>query len=285
MQNINRKFLNLILLILSSYFLSEIIISSFFNVSNKKNNFQLEKSINLNYGNIKQSDFNIKVWKKLFDVIDKKKTKKLTKKQLHIVKIESFDFKNYSLKGCIVGNEQNSLAFIYSKNIRKNLVKKINEYIENYKIIKIKRFEIILKDKDGKLYRLINKSINQKNEKSSNQILDNKISENKNFYFTRDEINNFLYNNLNKILQTTNIVPYFVKGKMIGIKINRLSRNNILYKKFGVLKGDVILSINEKKIDNMQKGIKMWENLKDSNYINLLIMRNNKKIKFFINVR
>jgi len=101
---------------------------------------------------------------------------------------------------------------------------------------------------------------------------------------TRDEVNNVIYKELEKILTTTNIVPHFENNKMVGIRFNKLNENSVISRYFGVKLNDIISSINGRPVDSIEKGMKLWDNIKTENYISLDIIRDGEHYLYTLNI-
>ena len=71
------------------------------------------------------------------------------------------------------------------------------------------------------------------------------------------------------------LVPNMAANKMEGIRLSRLRTGSIIYN-YGAREGDIILRVNGHKIDSMEKGYKLWENLRKENYVEVEILRDNK---------
>ncbi|HON55467.1 MAG TPA: hypothetical protein PLJ38_00460, partial [bacterium] len=210
------------------------------------------------------------------------------------------NLEDYTLVGTIISDGEYSSAVIIKKSENKYLTKKINDLLENFKIIEIARGKITLIDTKNKKkiimqserYEKINKSENTNTSTSTlYQNIDyqekplKKIGKKQTLYFTRDEINNYIYNELEKILTSANIVPHFENNAMIGVRINKLAPENVLARKFGLYVNDIITSINGRPIDTIEKGMKLWDNIKTENFLELEIIRDNRYFPLVINIK
>ena len=240
------------------------------------------------------------IWTKAFGV-ELKKNGPITNQKT----VAEFNNDNYELLGTITGDPAKSAAVIFEKNSSKKLIKKIGESLDNMKIIIIRRFEAILED--GMKNRISMKCKIQKIKETKSEAIKRPgtalsgIQENFNYQtinnssqsgavknqtinLTRDEINNFLYKELEKVLTTTNVVPYFVDRKMIGIKFNKIAPNSVISRYFGLQVNDVITSINGRPVDSVEKGVKLWDNMKNESHISLNILRDNNNLLFNLNI-
>jgi len=218
-----------------------------------------------------------------------------------------YDLSNYELLGTVTGSEKNCRAYILQKNTGKKMSLRIGEKLDDLKIIKIRRFYVELVSKDNKRFILksaiqnkldsskkteivssVSKTVSKRDEIQISEISPVQRQLNlgkREINLTRDEINNLLYNELETILTTTNIIPYFKEGKMSGIRINKIADNSALSKYFGLKLSDIITSVNGKSIDSVEKGMKLWDNMKSENSLIIDIIRNNEAMTFSFNIR
>ncbi|MBP7653033.1 hypothetical protein KA977_06405 [Candidatus Dependentiae bacterium] len=252
--------------------------------------------------NTRPSDPSIEIWSKIFGI---ELSKPDSGKQSEKISSIEFNNSNYELLGTISGYGTKSSAIILEKSSGQKISKKTGDYIDNMKIIEIKRFEIALEDINKNKF-IMRSEIKKKNAANSeafkrpeyktgpNQKIeipqskgygspDNSVKSHT-INLTRDEIDTFLYKELEKILTTTNIVPYFVDKKMIGIRFNQIAENSVISRYFGIKINDVITSINGRPVDSVEKGVKLWDNMKNEKYITLDILRDNKHFIFTLNI-
>ena len=78
--------------------------------------------------------------------------------------------------------------------------------------------------------------------------------------------------NLASIMQDALIKPYFRRGKVEGFKITQI-RNGSLYSQLGLKNGDVLIGINNEKLDDPKKLLTLYDRFKNLNEIKLKIKR------------
>jgi len=319
MKNHNRNFVNLLLfvfLIISVFWAIKKIVN-LPEVSKKyfKQNIDANNENNLNnFGSsvyiIQQDKLDVQILNAGFN-IQNKPIKNDTNVQP--VNQPMIDISNFELLATLItDNNDIASAVVFDKFQNRTLKKKINEKLnDDLRITNILRWQIELTDKHKKKYFLKNEKlktlpaitnktsvknnkINFENHEENLNIDDkkkrlqdnrNQLHQSRSINFTRDEINNFVYKNIEQILSSTNIIPYFENSKMIGIKINKLDKNNVLARYFGVQLNDIILSVNDKKIDNMEKALKIWENIKNENLIRINLLRDGSQLTYILNIR
>jgi len=188
---------------------------------------------------------------------------------------------DYKLQGIIIINENLSIAII--KDLTNNLVYylKKNEELEGYKIKKILKNQVVL-IKNKKEYTLeINDEATLKISGKQTRIINEYNNSNYiNHILSKTEFEKKIYNNLNQIFQTITLVPNVNENNiMTGVRIANLMPGSLFYQ-YGARPNDIILRVNGHKIDSMEKGYKLWENVKNENYIEVEILRDNKPIIF-----
>ena len=79
---------------------------------------------------------------------------------------------------------------------------------------------------------------------------------------------------LNNVLQTAKAVPYQDQsGKMKGFLIQTIEPESP-FASLGLTQGDVLTGVNDIVLDNMGRGLEAFNRLRNSNQINLKIIRN-----------
>ncbi|HOL48378.1 MAG TPA: hypothetical protein PKX90_10370 [bacterium] len=188
---------------------------------------------------------------------------------------------DYKLQGVIIINETLSIAII--KDITNNLVYylKRNEEIDGYKIKKILKNQVkMIKNKKEYTLEINDEPILRVSGRQSGLINEFNNSNYISHILSKTEFEKKIYNNLNQIFQTLTLVPNVNENNiMTGVRIANLVPGSLIYQ-YGARQGDIILRVNGHKIDSMEKGYKLWENVKNENYIEIEILRNNKPIIF-----
>ena len=256
--------------------------------------------------NSMQAKPDMELWSMLFGISALKNTDRIFDTSVKNQEQSLADISNYELLGTVTGNKSSARACVLIKNSGKKLFLHIGDNLDLYKLISIQRFFAEFQSPDKK--KIILKTPSQNKPDSSNKLktvsieprkniqepdkyarpaqpLEHSEEDKKNINLTRDEINNLLYNELETILTTTNIVPYFKESKMIGIRINKMSGTSALTKYFGLKLNDVITSVNGRPIDSVEKGMKLWDNMKTENQLNLNLIRNGEYLNFNFNIR
>ncbi len=193
-----------------------------------------------------------------------KKTIPLKKKKIQSVS----SLTSLKLKGTItLGNLK--IAIIDYRN--KTYYLKIGDIIGNYKVKDIKNFYITL-EKDNREYKLY---LSLKG--SSTSFNRNKLKENK-FKVKKDEIKDI---NVSDVLRSISIVPALRGGQLIGWRIVNI-RKDSLFARYGLRKGDIILSVNGIPANKISSMAVLKQELENSEDINLEVKRGSETIEIYI---
>ncbi len=104
------------------------------------------------------------------------------------------------------------------------------------------------------------------------------VQQGNNFTLQRNDLNEYL-KNFNDIIQQATAVPNFVPGgggAIDGYRLIDIAPGSV-YEKLGLKKGDVIKGVNGETVDSATKALELYNQLKNSNRVNLDIERNGSK--------
>ena len=96
------------------------------------------------------------------------------------------------------------------------------------------------------------------------------------FTVTQEELDDALAN-LPVLLSQARAVPYFRGGKSIGMRLFAI-RKGSLYEKLGLKNGDIITSVNENSLSDPAQALKIFEELKSEQEIDVEVERNQRKM-------
>ena len=85
--------------------------------------------------------------------------------------------------------------------------------------------------------------------------------------------------NLNSLLQTARMIPQIKNGKTVGFKLVELKKGSLL-EKIGLRVGDLVVEINQVKLNSPEKALQIFQQLREANNISLGLMRNGKPETF-----
>ena len=81
--------------------------------------------------------------------------------------------------------------------------------------------------------------------------------------------------NLNSLLQTARMVPQIKNGKTIGFKLVEIEKGSLL-EQIGLRVGDLIVEINQVKLNSPEKALQIFQQVREANNISLGLIRNGK---------
>lgn len=84
---------------------------------------------------------------------------------------------------------------------------------------------------------------------------------------------------LNSLLQTARMIPQVDNGKTVGFKLVELNKGSLL-EKIGLRVGDLIVEINQVKLDSPEKALQIFQQVREANNITLGLVRNGKPETF-----
>ncbi|WP_321371206.1 type II secretion system protein GspC [uncultured Desulfuromusa sp.] len=85
--------------------------------------------------------------------------------------------------------------------------------------------------------------------------------------------------NLNTLLQTARMIPEVNNGKTVGFKLVAIDKGSLL-EKIGLRVGDLIVEINQVKLNSPEKALQIFQQVREANNITLGLMRNGKPETF-----
>jgi len=85
--------------------------------------------------------------------------------------------------------------------------------------------------------------------------------------------------NLSSLLQTARMVPQVENGKTVGFKLVEL-KNGSLLEKVGLRVGDLLVEINQLKLNSPGKALQIFQQLREAENITLGLLRNGKPKTF-----
>jgi hypothetical protein len=89
---------------------------------------------------------------------------------------------------------------------------------------------------------------------------------------------------LNRMLKQVCAVPFRKQGKPAGVKLTRISPGS-MYEKLGFRKGDVIMRVNARNLDDPARFFRLYQELKGRRTISIDLDRNGQRLTFTYEVR
>lgn len=179
------------------------------------------------------------------------------------------------LLGTVVGkNSKKSIAIIEDTQSQKQSSYRITDKVLGYQIVKILRGQVILL-KDGKVFSLGFPeggelepivTISSSERMVNRGALIKEISD------------------LNVLKEQIVPVPYIEAGKIAGFKIAKLEDDG-LAKTAGLKEGDVVMAVNNQKLNSFKKAFEIYNNVRNEDKIDVQIKRGKemKELTYYLN--
>ena len=161
---------------------------------------------------------------------------------------------------------------------------KVGEKVDNFaKVHSIQRGKVIflnLNSQRLEYIEIVDKTPIELSLGSSNKE-PTKGQSSEDFNFDRSEVDTYL-ENLPKLLQDAKAIPHIPPGsggKVQGFKLVGI-RSGSVYEKLGLKKGDIIKSVNGELVDSPQRAIQLYQTLKNTDSIELGLIREGSEKTF-----
>lgn len=92
------------------------------------------------------------------------------------------------------------------------------------------------------------------------------------------------FKNLSHLLSQMRVQAFFEKGKPAGFLISKIRKDSFVHK-LGAKKGDIIRSVNGKKVDSVQKAFKLYNSFKNNKQLQLTITRDGAPLNLNFSVK
>lgn len=196
----------------------------------------------------------------------------------------------FILEGVILMGKEDSIAIIKKPGDNKSRIYKLGNEINGYTLTDIKFDKIVLSDGERSysipLYfrKTPGRRPGQPQRRAESVKSEVKPARQIKRVLSRSDVETKLFKRVNEILSQVAISPYMVNGKMEGIRLVRVPRNNIVYE-LGGRSGDIIKKVNGHELTQIEQMYKLWENIKDDRFVTVDIERNNQLISYNFEIR
>jgi general secretion pathway protein C len=192
-----------------------------------------------------------------------------------VVKQETLS--NYILKAIYSTSSNAGWVTIENTKNRKSYILSQFEEINGYILTKLYKNYVIL-EKQAKEYRLDIKQVNKKVAYNISSNIDN-VKENivvagNSVVIKREYLNSYV-NDIDKVWNNIAISEIRKNNKLDGFKVMRVSKKSV-FGKLGLKKNDIIKAINNNVLTSYADAFKVYNNISDTKYLNLEILRNNE---------
>jgi len=199
--------------------------------------------------------------------------------------------RQYQLTGIIYLGKSKSIALIKKRGERESKIYHINDNLGQAIIVKIKSDKVYLNDRGNTvilpMYYRAQKTTNSRDiaTNTSYNTTDNYSSSKKiRKILSRSEVENKVLKKVNQILTQIAISPYMKNGKMEGLRLVRVPKNNIVYE-LGGRSGDIVKRVNGHELSQIDQMYKLWDNIKDDSVISVDLERNHQIYSYTFEIR
>ncbi len=189
--------------------------------------------------------------------------------------------KNLTLLGVFLGSKK--LAVVKSGD--ELLYLKPGDEISGYRVSSLEFDNVVLQGKRGKFVLTFPEEKNKHqvySRKSSVTAKNERLATEDKVVVKRQEVLEKA-RDLNKLLTTLRIAPYYIKGEFIGYRLAMIKSNSFLYK-IGLRAGDIIKRINGEDISSPERLVEMLSKLDTVTAVNIDMIRRGKKKTLFIEI-
>ena len=210
-------------------------------------------------------------------------------KSLDMIDNKDFSIQNstqtldkYELKA-IVSTKSGGLVIIEEKaGAKENLILSVGQKINGYLLKKVYKNHIVFTKNNQEYFLKIDDekltNFNSKNNNISSEHLDNN---NNNDIFIKDniitiskmQIDTYL-SNIEKIRNSIILTEVIGVGSIEGFRVERIMNDD--FNKLGLQDGDIIKTINSKKLSSYEDLSRSFDNIGNIRYISIEILRNNE---------
>ncbi|MFH1624948.1 MAG: type II secretion system protein GspC [Pseudomonadota bacterium] len=184
---------------------------------------------------------------------------------------------NLELKGIVIGDTKNSFAIIEDMDENKQDLYRLNDTIKGATLVKILDDRVIL-TRNGQEETLImtykegrpaRKPGQGKPPKPVQRITSTR------YILNRESVNNIV-GDLNEFMTQLSLKPYYESGQPAGFQISEIKRESLV-SKMGLIKGDIIKSINNVTIESPEQAMEVYELLRNESSLTMEIERGGRK--------
>jgi general secretion pathway protein C len=191
---------------------------------------------------------------------------------------------NCTLIGTIIHENSGSWAIIQDNQTNSQGKYQVGSVIRGAKVVMILRNKVVLNidGKDELLVMGIEKIRAEKAAKNNTGQMDGKVASS-----TRQINKNLIkesMNNIGRIMSKVRVKPYFKDGKPSGFQVSQIQKDSI-FQTMGIKNNDIIKSVNGQEIRSTADLMKLYDTLKDTNFFNVGLLRNNQVTTLNFKVR
>lgn len=193
--------------------------------------------------------------------------------------IEDVNPTNIKLLGTVAGPWRLAAATIQLKGEKERKEYGSGARIGNYRIAWIGREKIVVKNTAGDRITIKVGDEPQGEQAARKTRSSPSSSTTTKKVISREEVNTYLANPAKYIYRGASFGPKTKGNKIIGYRIVRLRSSHLFYK-LGARSGDVVTRVNGQPLNDMSKMLKLWQEVKRSDKIQVDLERRGKTLSY-----
>jgi general secretion pathway protein C len=183
------------------------------------------------------------------------------------------------LKGTVAGDTKFGFAIMEEKAKKKQVLVKVGNTIAGATVLKIMRDKVIVKymDKEETLKRAgsAESAILPPGKESAGGSAPAGSQANGSVTLSREEINSSM-KDMGNMLSQAQVRPYFSAGVPDGFMVSSIRQGSI-FQKMGLLDGDIIQGLNNRKVQSADDMMELYNNLRSGAGMSLSVKRGGKQ--------
>ncbi len=178
-----------------------------------------------------------------------------------------------ALLGTVAGSEQNAVAVIEEKKLRKQGLYRVGDSVQGAMVKMILRGKVVLRVGDKDEILTMDEDTSSKSGNGRGQSGASGVQTT--IRVRRSDIEKSM-RNINTLLSQVRIRPHFKNGEADGLSISRI-RPNSIFTKLGLRNGDVVQAIDETPIQSPDDILSLYEKIKSGSNISIQITRRGRQ--------
>ena len=188
---------------------------------------------------------------------------------------------NLTLVGTVVAGKE-SLALIRI-GAKPRVLRLDEEVLPGVKVVAIGRKQVVLSDHGTRQELLLKQSKEAKSKpvRRTNKLAAGRgiVAVDKGTWKVAKTVVDSARKNFTALLQTARMVPQVKNGQTIGFKLIEMEKGSLL-EQIGLKVGDLIVEVNQVKLNSPEKALQIFQQVREANNITLGLIRNGKPETF-----
>ena len=174
------------------------------------------------------------------------------------------EYTAFDLKGTIAVNQSMGYAIVEEKGKGKQKLYRLGEMIGSARLVRITRSTAVLKDGEKEFVMKIKEATEGLSGRPGSSIS-----------LSRHEVTQGL-GDLQSVMSQAIVRPFLVKGVQEGFVVTNITPGS-LYQKMGLQNGDVVVDVNDKKLESADDLLQLVGVMQDGGNVSVNLMRRGKQ--------